>query len=90
MELGSIPASGLVLAQEFASFDAASRFGVGGVTAREHPGCIAGEILRGVSTPLDCASYGTLCTPRKPLGAPMVSAEGTCAAYFNAGRKPTP
>ncbi|WP_113705587.1 hydrogenase formation protein HypD [Nonomuraea lactucae] len=84
--IGEIPASGLVLAPEFAAFDAAERFTVGGLSADEHPGCIAGEILRGTLTPLDCASYGTLCTPRRPLGAPMVSAEGTCAAYHNAGR----
>lgn len=88
--IGRIPASGLVLAPEFAAFDATLRFDVDGVTAREHEGCIAGDILRGVSTPLDCHSYGTLCTPRKPLGAPMVSSEGTCAAYFNAGRTPSP
>ncbi|GAA3560507.1 hydrogenase formation protein HypD [Nonomuraea rosea] len=84
--IGEIPASGLVLAPEFAAFDAAGRFEVRGVCTAEHPGCIAGEILRGIRTPLDCSSYGTLCTPRRPLGAPMVSAEGTCAAFHNAGR----
>ncbi|WP_240972397.1 hydrogenase formation protein HypD [Nonomuraea composti] len=84
--IGEIPASGLVLAPEFARYDATLRFGVGDVRADEHPECIAGEILRGTRTPLDCAAYGTLCTPRRPLGAPMVSAEGTCAAFHNAGR----
>ncbi|MFC4119867.1 hydrogenase formation protein HypD [Nonomuraea zeae] len=84
--IGEIPASGLVLAPEFAAFDAAARFEVRGLSTAEHPGCIAGEILRGTRTPLDCSSYGTLCTPRRPLGAPMVSAEGTCAAFHNAGR----
>ncbi|MCK2217321.1 hydrogenase formation protein HypD [Actinomadura sp. ATCC 31491] len=84
--IGDIPDSGLVLAPEFAAYDAALRFGVAGLSAREHPACIAGDILRGTSTPLDCPAYGTLCTPRRPLGAPMVSAEGTCAAYHNAGR----
>ncbi|MGW3353036.1 hydrogenase formation protein HypD [Nonomuraea rubra] len=84
--IGEIPASGLVLAPEFARHDATLRFGVGDVSAAEHPECIAGEILRGTRTPLDCAAYGALCTPRRPLGAPMVSAEGTCAAFHNAGR----
>ncbi|GAA4039302.1 hydrogenase formation protein HypD [Nonomuraea soli] len=88
--IGPIPASGLVLAPAFASFDAAVRFGALGVTAVEDPACIAGEILRGTRTPLQCAAYGTRCTPRRPLGAPMVSSEGTCAAYFNAGREPQP
>jgi hydrogenase expression/formation protein HypD len=84
--IGEIPASGLVLAPEFARFDAEQRFQVGDVTAREHPACIAGDILRGTRLPTDCAAYGTLCTPRHPLGAPMVSAEGTCAAFSTAGR----
>ncbi|WP_084959943.1 hydrogenase formation protein HypD [Thermoactinospora rubra] len=88
--IGPIPASGLVLAPEFAAYDAVLRFGVDGVTATEHPGCIAGDILRGTRTPLECPSYGTACTPRRPLGAPMVSAEGTCAAYYSAGRTPSP
>ncbi|MEU7880207.1 hydrogenase formation protein HypD [Microbispora bryophytorum] len=88
--IGVIPRSGLELTAEFAAFDAATRFGVGGVTAREHPACIAGEILRGTRLPIDCVAYGTLCTPRRPLGAPMVSAEGTCAAFHNAGRAPGP
>jgi hydrogenase expression/formation protein HypD len=84
--IGAIPLSGLELSEEFADFDATTRFGVGGVTAREDPRCIAGEVLRGTAVPTDCPAYGTLCTPRNPLGAPMVSAEGTCAAFHNAGR----
>ncbi|MFC5821713.1 hydrogenase formation protein HypD [Nonomuraea harbinensis] len=84
--IGPIPASGLVLAPEFAAYDAGLRFGVAGTGAREHPGCIAGQILRGTKTPPECPAYRSLCTPRRPLGAPMVSAEGTCAAFYNAGR----
>jgi hydrogenase expression/formation protein HypD len=84
--LGPIPASGLVLAPAYAKFDAAERFAVGDVTTREDPECIAGEILTGARVPTDCPAYGTRCTPRTPLGAPMVSGEGTCAAYFAAGR----
>ncbi|WP_433074156.1 hydrogenase formation protein HypD [Dactylosporangium sp. CA-052675] len=84
--IGTIPGSGLMLADEFAGYDAELRFAVAGRTTREHPACIAGEILRGTRVPTDCAAYGSPCTPRTPLGAPMVSAEGTCAAFYNAGR----
>lgn len=84
--VGQIPMSGYHLRPEYARFDAERRFEVDGIATREHPACIAGAVLTGERTPLDCAAYGTLCTPRRPLGAPMVSSEGTCAAYFSAGR----
>ena len=85
--IGPIPASGLTLTPRFARFDAERRYGVTAVTADENPACIAGQILQGTRVPTDCTAYGTLCTPRHPLGAPMVSAEGTCAAFHNAGRR---
>jgi hydrogenase expression/formation protein HypD len=85
--IGTIPASGLTLADEFGGYDAERRFGVGRLTATEHPACIAGEILTGTKVPTECGAYGTLCTPRSPLGAPMVSSEGTCAAFYTAGRR---
>ncbi|GAA2673327.1 hydrogenase formation protein HypD [Actinoplanes palleronii] len=88
--IGTIPGSGLTLTDEFAAFDARRRFDVGHLLVREHPDCVAGDILTGARTPLDCAAYGTACTPRTPLGAPMVSAEGTCAAYYTAGRRAVP
>ncbi|WP_166348617.1 hydrogenase formation protein HypD [Phytoactinopolyspora limicola] len=84
--IGAIPTSGLALAAEFTDYDAERRFGVGAIHAVEHPECIAGAILTGSRVPTDCAAYGTRCTPRTPLGAPMVSTEGTCAAFFSAGR----
>jgi hydrogenase expression/formation protein HypD len=84
--IGSIPASGLHLRAEFAKFDAEARFDVGEIHTQEHPACIAGQILQGTKTPLDCTAYGVLCSPQKPLGAPMVSAEGVCSAYHAAGR----
>ncbi|MEV8438711.1 hydrogenase formation protein HypD [Actinosynnema sp. NPDC051121] len=84
--VGSIPASGLALTEEFAAFDAERRFATDEITAREAPDCIAGDILRGTKLPTDCRAYGRTCTPRTPLGAPMVSSEGTCAAFHNAGR----
>jgi hydrogenase expression/formation protein HypD len=88
--IGPIGASGLALADGYAAFDAVRRFDVGAVHAVEHPDCVAGQILTGTKVPLDCAAYATRCTPRTPLGAPMVSSEGTCAAYYNAGRRPVP
>jgi hydrogenase expression/formation protein HypD len=86
--IGMIPASGLTLTPEFAAFDAETRFAVGDVHTRENPECIAGAVLRGTRQPTDCPAYRTRCTPRNPLGAPMVSAEGTCAAFYSAGRLP--
>jgi hydrogenase expression/formation protein HypD len=88
--IGVIPASGLALTAEFSGFDAERRFAVAGLTVREHPSCIAGDILKGTRLPTDCAAYGTSCTPRTPLGAPMVSMEGTCAAFYSAGRQAIP
>jgi hydrogenase expression/formation protein HypD len=84
--IGEIPASGYRLKPEFARFDAEQRFHVTDISTREHPACIAGEILQGTKTPLDCTAYGVLCSPGRPLGAPMVSSEGTCAAFHAAGR----
>ena len=84
--IGEIPRSGYRLRPEYARFDAERKFDVGDIRTNEHPACIAGAILTGERTPLDCAAYGTLCSPQKPLGAPMVSSEGTCAAFFAAGR----
>lgn len=84
--IGPIPASGLALSPEFSRYDAETRFAVGDLVTRESPDCIAGDILRGTRVPTDCSAYGRTCTPRNPLGAPMVSSEGTCAAFFNAGR----
>ncbi|MGB5882426.1 MAG: hydrogenase formation protein HypD, partial [Thermoanaerobaculia bacterium] len=58
------------------------RFDVGEIVAQESPECIAGEILKGQKKPHECSAYGTKCTPERPLGAPMVSSEGACAAYY--------
>ena len=86
--IGGIPGSGLALRAEYAAFDAERRFAVGAVTAEESPLCIAGEVLRGWKKPHECPAFGTLCTPDRPLGAPMVSSEGACAAYHRYGRVP--
>ncbi len=84
--IGEIPQSGYRLRAEFAAFDAEQRFAVTSVIAHESPLCIAGEILQGLAKPHHCSAFGTQCTPEHPLGAPMVSPEGACAAYFQFAR----
>ncbi|MBW6473950.1 MAG: hydrogenase formation protein HypD [Anaerolineaceae bacterium] len=80
--IGRIPQSGLGLRKEYAFYDAEKRFQVGHIQTREHEVCIAGEILQGLKKPFDCPAFGKQCNPTKPLGAPMVSSEGACNAYF--------
>lgn len=80
--IGEIPQSGLGLSPEFAEFDAETRFGVAAYTAEEDPECISGLVMQGAKKPEDCTAYGKRCTPDHPLGAPMVSSEGACAAYY--------
>jgi hydrogenase expression/formation protein HypD len=84
--IGSIPASGLTLRPAFAAFDAERRFGVGTLSSEESPRCVAGAILQGLKKPVECQAFGNDCTPERPLGAPMVSSEGACAAYYNYAR----
>jgi hydrogenase expression/formation protein HypD len=84
--IGAIPRSGYRLRPEYSSFDAEQRFGVAGIAAAESSVCIAGEILRGLKKPHECSAFGSVCTPERPLGAPMVSSEGACAAYYTYGR----
>ncbi|HEX6941983.1 MAG TPA: hydrogenase formation protein HypD [Gemmatimonadaceae bacterium] len=84
--IGEIPRSGLGLRPEFSDFDAELRFGLGDLSVDEPAECRAGDVLRGKLKPFECPAFGTLCTPSRPLGAPMVSSEGACAAYFNYGR----
>ena len=80
--IGEIPRSGLGLRPEFADFDAELRFGLSGLRVLEPTECRAGDVLRGRLKPNQCPAFGTRCTPDHPLGAPMVSPEGACAAYF--------
>lgn len=80
--IGVIPQSGWGLRPEFEDFNAETRFAVGEILTQESPLCIAGEILQGLKKPAQCSAYAIACTPQTPLGAPMVSAEGTCAAYY--------
>jgi hydrogenase expression/formation protein HypD len=84
--IGTIPASGWRLAAAYRDFDAGARFPAPEGPAAESSLCRAGDVLRGTLRPNACPAFGRECTPRTPLGAPMVSSEGACAAYFNAGR----
>lgn len=79
---GIIPNSGLALSDEYASFDAEKRFDLRHIEAKVVSECISGLILQGVKKPFECTHFGSRCTPEKPLGATMVSAEGACAAYY--------
>ncbi|BDG07942.1 hydrogenase formation protein HypD [Anaeromyxobacter paludicola] len=84
--VGAIPKSGYRLAWEYRAYDAERRFEVEAIDTRESPLCISGQILRGLKKPCDCPAFGRECTPQRPLGATMVSAEGACAAYHQYGR----
>ncbi|MGB5645849.1 hydrogenase formation protein HypD [Muriicola sp.] len=81
--IGTIPNSGFVLKKAFQSFDAEYKFGLQAIEAAENPNCIAGEILKGIKKPHQCSQFGKGCSPANPLGAPMVSSEGACAAYYH-------
>ncbi len=85
--IGEIPASGWALRAAYARFDADRRFGVGHITAEEPAECIAGLVLQGQKKPHECTAFGTRCTPDHPLGAPMVSSEGACSAYYRYRRR---
>lgn len=80
--VGQIGHSGLGLRPEYAEYDAELKFDLANYTAPENPLCISGLIMQGVKKPHECPAFGTACTPEKPLGAPMVSNEGACAAYY--------
>lgn len=81
--IGEIPNSGYVLTKEFKAFDAESKFGISNIKVPENPDCIAGQVLRGIKKPHECSQFGKICNPSNPLGAPMVSSEGACAAYYH-------
>jgi hydrogenase expression/formation protein HypD len=81
--IGMIPKSGYKLTAKYLDYDAESKFGIEGIMVSEHPNCMAGEVLKGIKKPVNCPEFGTTCTPANPLGAPMVSSEGACSAYYN-------
>jgi hydrogenase expression/formation protein HypD len=81
--IGSIPNSGWHLKEEFKAFDADIKFEIQIEEAPENETCIAGDVMKGIKKPFECPAFGKECTPQNPLGAPMVSSEGACAAYYN-------
>jgi len=88
--IGAIAESGYRLRPEYAAFDAERIFHAGTVSAAEPPECIAALVLRGLKKPVECPVFGTRCTPSSPMGAPMVSSEGACAAYYQYRRSNSP
>jgi hydrogenase expression/formation protein HypD len=84
--VGWIPASGYRIRDAYRDHDAERIFEVGDIVTQEADACISGLVLRGVKKPTDCPAFGVACTPERPLGATMVSAEGACAAYHRYGR----
>ena len=84
--IGTITRSGLQLRRDYSHFDAARRFALQGIPVADDSACIGGEIMQGLKKPADCPHFGRGCKPDHPLGAPMVSSEGACAAYFKYGR----
>jgi len=80
--IGMIPQSGWRLSEKYRAWDAEHRFEVTDIHTQESSVCRSGEVLQGLIKPHECEAFGTLCTPRNPLGATMVSSEGACAAYY--------
>jgi hydrogenase expression/formation protein HypD len=81
--IGTIPQSGLRLREQYAAYDANRVFDLGELTVNEPAECISAQVLQGLKKPTDCPAFGMRCTPENPLGAPMVSSEGACAAYYH-------
>jgi hydrogenase expression/formation protein HypD len=84
--IGIIPGSGLRIADAYAAFDAEKAIPVAVEETKEHAGCLCGEILKGKVVPADCPLFAGACTPESPVGACMVSSEGTCAAAYKYGQ----
>ena len=83
--LGSIEGTGLSLKQDYEAYDALKKLGIKMAPEQSVKGCICGEVLKGKASPLDCKLFSRQCTPETPVGACMVSEEGTCAAYYRYG-----
>jgi hydrogenase expression/formation protein HypD len=81
--IGTIPQSGWEVNEQLSIFNSNKKFSINIPKAPECADCIAGLVLKGIKKPYECSQFGKNCTPEKPLGAPMVSSEGACAAYFH-------
>ncbi len=80
--IGTIPNSGLTFKKKYQRFDATKRYDIRTTVYHEPKGCICGKVLLGLKIPPDCSLFGKKCTPGNPVGACMVSSEGSCAAYY--------
>jgi hydrogenase expression/formation protein HypD len=80
--LGTIPASGLKIKEQYSNFDAEKRLTVQVEPTHEESGCRCGEVMQGIVQPPECALFAVTCTPENPVGSCMVSSEGTCAAWY--------
>ena len=85
--IGSIPMSGLSLNPDYSEFDAITRFSIEPVNSTLETACISGEVLSGIKKPVECMAFGKECSPDHPLGAPMVSSEGVCSAFFHYSKR---
>lgn len=81
--IGEIPESGYQVRPTYADYDAKRKFKIDIPEAPENPDCISGQIMKGLKKPFECSQFGKKCKPTNPLGAPMVSSEGACAAYYH-------
>ncbi|MCB0497513.1 MAG: hydrogenase formation protein HypD [Cyclobacteriaceae bacterium] len=81
--IGEIPYSGYKLRDEYVDYDAEIKFSIDIDKVNENEICIAGDVLKGIKKPYQCPAFGKQCNPENPLGAPMVSSEGACAAYYH-------
>jgi len=81
--IGTIPQSGWEVSHRYHLYNARNKFGLQPMEERENKNCIAGEIMKGKKKPFDCPLFGKACNPEHPQGAPMVSSEGSCAAYYH-------
>ena len=84
--MGIIPNSGMVMKEQFWMFDASRKFDIETSQPKLQSNCIVGEILRGLKKPFECPEFAKGCNPTHPHGAPMVSSEGACAAYYHYSR----
>lgn len=81
--IGSIPDSGYEVSEKYKNYNARVKFNIDAAPAKEDDSCISGDIMKGLKKPFDCPNFGAACKPEHPIGAPMVSSEGACAAYYH-------
>jgi len=81
--IGSIPKSGYEVNERYKKYNARLKFNMNLPTAEENKECISGDIMKGLKKPVQCPHFGIKCKPEHPIGAPMVSSEGACAAYYH-------